>query len=148
MPFDNATYKPLDRTRLAELAQALRHPLPEDFAWDMGYVYEDASSYRMQARMDPQGHRRLSEGWCGSVGCAIGLAMTLWPDFLPLAKDEIYNYPKLATFIDMPPDVAHDTFFSDAQYGGDFNKVRPEQVADAIDEYLNGSERLVPDSGG
>lgn len=147
MPFDNATYKPLDRTRLAELAQALRHPLPEGFAWDMGYVYESAKSYRMQARIDPEGHRPLSEGWCGSVGCAIGLAMILWPDFLPLAKDEIYNYPKLSTFIDMPPDVAHSIFFSVNRYGDDFNAVRPEHVADAIDEYLSGTKPMEEDSG-
>lgn len=146
MPFDNTTYKPLDRTRLAELSYALRNPLPEGFTWDMGYVYEDAQAYRIEARRDPEGHRCLPEGWCGSVGCAIGLAMVMYPDFMAIAGGHIYNYGRLKTFIDMPEEVAQDVFFDSGRYGGDFDAIRPKQVADAIDEYLSGTKPMEADS--
>lgn len=141
MPFDNATYKPLDRTRLAMLSLALRAPMPKAFTWDFGYVLESAQEYRDDGN-------RLPDGWCGSVGCAIGLAIVLWPDFKAAAwgpdvrcQEDIYKA------IEMPEEKVVEIFFCDWAYDTGYAGVRPSDVADKIDEYLSGTKPMEEDSG-
>lgn len=118
MPFDGTKEKPLSRARLAELAQALRRPMPVYFRWDYGEVLIDV--------------RDLGGNKCGSQGCAIGLARTLWPDFAEAyAKGDSEE-----DIIEMPEEDINEIFYS-AHYGvAEDDEVRPEHVADAIDRYL------------
>lgn len=76
--FDQASY----RERLAMLALALRQPLPRDFAFNFCIVHAPAALARLLGHHHP----------CGTVGCAIGLAIELWPAHMQAADGRTVSF--------------------------------------------------------
>jgi len=93
--------------------------------WDFDTVLSREQSYAKEAL------RRLPrEKWCGSAGCAIGLARSIWPkEFDSRTTAEIFN-------IDFA--TCKKIFFSAMTYNpyDNFDKVSPGDVARAIRDYL------------
>lgn len=114
---DKAPSKLLSRARLAELAQALRRPMPVYFRWDYGEVLIDV--------------RDLGGNKCGSQGCAIGLACVLWPDFA-----KVYAKGDSDEEIEMPEEDINEIFYGGYYAVAKDGEVKPKHVADAIDRYL------------
>ena len=97
------------REGLRVLARALRAPMPEGFRWDFGRI-------RMQTD-------------CGTVGCAMGLAYTIWGDNAPP------NHIDFADKFCVSPDTTKRLFIPECV--GPYDQITPPMVADAIDRYLD-----------
>ena len=110
-----------DRPSLVALSYALRHPetWPEDFVWD----YSDCTT------------------------CAIGLATRLWPSMNCPAEQKVQetwiaremamsHREAVNIFFGMAPEmIVRDQWYR-KQVKFDFDAVRADDVADAIDRYL------------
>ena len=120
MPFDPIGFKEIfqfisGREGLRVLARALRAPMPEGFEWDFGTVFNH----------------------CGTVGCAMGLAMKMWG----LARGNDFFGPEfvMAKAFDIPVQHANELFFAVGVSGPD-SEIEPAMVADAIDCYLDSGD--------
>ena len=116
MPFDSTVVEDVTVTRRKQLVEALRDPkLAEHHKWDFSAV---------------GGATR-----CGSAGCAMGLARTMWSHLLPSSKD-------IEDWFGLPTAVAVDVFADPfgRTYGGvELAEVTPLMVADALEAtYANG----------
>lgn len=120
--------------RLALLAEALRDHLPERFKWDFGttYVHEE----------------------CGTTGCALGLAATMWPELT--SRWAILRQEDIAEFFGMSRQALRELFLRSEIYLGPrpkglthgecaarWARVTPADVAGAIEHYL--ATRKLPD---
>ncbi len=129
MPFDSApeqaddllTFSP-GREGLRKLATLLRMQMPPRFRWNFMKV-------------------RVQDNKCGTVGCAIGLAMTTWPEVasaIPISgSGEKFTDEgsAVARLFNMPVIEAFRIFYSGRLYEC-FGNATPTDVADAIDAYL------------
>lgn len=117
MPFDGSKDKPLNRARLYELVDALREPMPKDFSWDFSHV-------------------KVYRGECGYAGCALGLAMLMFPEF-----GRRFSEP-LANIIEMP-DQEINSIFVGPYWHRFYNpraSVTPRDVARRLGRYLRRTE--------
>ena len=110
MPFDGTHETPT--LRRARLIEALRAPMPDNFTWDFSDIRYHTD--------------------CGTAGCAIGLAMEIWPN----DRRIIHDYPE--KFFGITENEANRIFFSCGNYKFAMNDVRPEDVrpemvADALE---------------
>ena len=150
MPFDGTiTQEPIDlnvfkggREGLKQLSQALRQDMPEGFTWDYATVWEQ--------RFDVE---------CGTVGCALGLASTLWPvecgklrhlAYCGGPRVEQLREERAASMFGMHVIAFRALFLGHSanRNGYEFlSKVPVTAVADAIDRYLEtGEVRFDPPS--
>jgi hypothetical protein len=114
MPFDGKQVV-TPALRRAILVDALRDEMPQDFKWNFSQVH--------------------SKHKCGSSGCAIGLARTLWPEArLPTTFDYDWSLARLANFLGLERDVAHRIFLSKDPYGVWYDDVTPVMVADELEK--------------
>lgn len=113
--------------RLALLAEALRHQLPERFKWNF------ATTYVREA--------------CGTTGCALGLAATMWPElrsrWATLRQEDIAELFGMGTphlralflqstiYLGPPPEG-----ISSVERAARWARVTPADVAAAIEHYL------------
>lgn len=124
MPLDNTNYqqdeKQKARDRGYQLVYALRH-LPETHRWNFMYVFHQEE--------------------CGTAGCAIGLAHTLWPEFeMAKINDERTHifWSKSEEILGVSESAAYDMFSTSRAYECHLmTEVTPEMVADKLEEYLN-----------
>ncbi len=96
---------------LRVLALALRAPMPEGFGLDFGTKYQNDE--------------------CGTVGCAMGLAKTLWFTSRARRSMDISAAFNISHF-----DVAALFVPNNLDYA----KITPAMVADAIDRYLDSGD--------
>lgn len=116
MPFDGTKEKPLSRARLYELLDVLRQPMPKDFAWDFSQV-------------------KVYRG-CGTAGCALGLAMVMFPEF-----ERRFGEP-LINIIEMPAENIHHIFMGSYWHRAFLPTaaVTPRDVARRLEHYLKRTE--------
>ena len=95
--------------RRKALAAALHQPMPKGFEWDFSTI-----------------ESKLDTG-CGTVGCALGLAMHIWPE----SRDEIYNEGE--EFFGMSAEDFDDIFYNALTYGKHFINVTPDMVAEKLE---------------
>lgn len=100
--------------RLLELEQTWRDT---KMTWDFGTVLEGND-----------------EAKCGTSGCAIGLALVLWPQFRRLDEQNIS--PEEVAF-DLSSDDANLLFYGlNPSYPSVFEEIEPHHVAKAIREFV------------
>ena len=121
MPFDDRgflkddalTFSP-GKEGLRKLAVLLRADMPENFRWDYSVPCD----------------RR---GACGTIGCAYGLAKTVWPEL------ELHGIEMIGTLckaFGLETYAAIEIFYCARTYGKEWRQVTPHDVANAIDRYL------------
>lgn len=117
MPFDGKEEKVLARQRGYQLADALRN-LPKSHIWEFWHL----------------GGKTV----CGSVGCAIGLAETMWPETLPEVTIGVSG-SEFDHFFGLPEGSYGSVFGVDLalKHQIPMAEVTPEMVADALEEKLN-----------
>ena len=126
MPLDGTGFKlPVEvepfkggREGLAQLSAALRREMPRGFRWDYGCYHEPDD--------------------CGTAGCALGLAATMWPKVFPTG-DTYERWDQLVDAIGIEDWVMMDLFSGEA-YPCDDSVVTPAMVADRIDHWLQTGE--------
>lgn len=110
----------IDMTKpsLRALAKALRGPMPKGFTWNFGQL----------CRTDT----------CGSVGCAIGLAKTLWPKAFPDLYDDLNaTDASVAERFNISVQQVKQLFWIPQLHGQtNYADVTPSMVADTIDKFL------------
>ena len=116
MPFDGKDYP--ERVPyipgpegLRVLARALRAPMPAGFEWNFDIKYENDE--------------------CGTVGCAMGLAKTLWFKCRSRCSMDISEAFNISYFDVVALFVPNNL---------DYDKITPAMVADAIDRYLDSGD--------
>lgn len=121
MPFDSLTEIDTPAARVATLVRALRQEMPPKFKWNFDNI--------------------LYETECGSEGCALGLAVTLWPQHkdVILRTNGLFG-PKcvIAELFGITPSDVSAVFFNNGggRYGARYprsSKVTPHQVAAALE---------------
>jgi len=129
MPFDGTTLttkKPdLSRPSLKGLSYLLRHKKewPKNFRWD--YEVLISHGYPWFATINES---HIVEG------CAIGLAILVWPEEARKIVGSRLDRPKtMARVLKLKEKVARDIFFNARGYP---RQVTPKMVADKIDAYL------------
>lgn len=107
---------------------------PKWFSWDFGHIFKRRRS----------GDSRRQE--CGSMGCAIGLALTMWPeeihlDWLPSWHDANREFASAESarqnvrFFGLDNHTFDRIFLLPSTYGSYFSGVTPAAVAAAITHY-------------
>ena len=107
------------KARLQTLARALRGELPEGFRWNYAQI--------------------LVQKPCETVGCAYGLATTIWVDDLGQTVSTAcgeFNSGQAAGFFEMSFYDFKRIFERPSLYGKDWHYVKPADVAQAIEFYL------------
>ena len=116
MPFDINEAAPDIRRRV--LIDALRGKLPEGFEWDFSVVERKAPG-------------------CGTAGCAIGLARSLWPGKrLPIWYDRPREPARLANFFGIPVSAVEKIFLTSWHYGENvpMSEITPKMVASKLEK--------------
>lgn len=120
MPFDVMLETPLARRQ--RLVSVLRGKLPENHTWYFATVLEPNT--------DTMGHS------CGTVGCAMGVAILLWPE-IPHKKPNggrvQVNEVALGKFLDMTEDEIERIFFISGYEEKNPFLVTPEMVAEKLE---------------
>jgi hypothetical protein len=114
MPFDMTPIDtPLARRR--QLIDALRNEMTPGFSWNFGIITDN-----------------FEHPECATAGCAMGLAMKMWPDYI------IQNDPisLLAEFIGITPEQA-TSCFDGWSYGQPFHLITPQMVADKLENLID-----------
>lgn len=101
------------REGLAQLSAALRREMPPSFAWNFGVIHVKSP--------------------CGSAGCALGLAIELWPS---TRHDLLSGEADLLCGCFGISGEAAVRFFCDTAYRVPWQSVTPTMVADRIDHWL------------
>jgi len=120
-PFDFDTASPDER--LLELARWLE----DEQAWRdrlLSWDYYTVKSFCPEAE-------------CGTAGCAVGLAETIWPQFLIIDPFDVEN--RVMTAFDLTVKQGDDLFFGTnlVGFGVEFmHQVTPSMVATAIREFV------------
>lgn len=113
-----------------QLARALRaKTFPKDFYWFFGTTSLAIDDEKDRAEFEEEENVALPEGWCGTAGCAIGLAHVLWPRQVRYETD----WDDLRELLRMSRDEFRDIFIKGADTP---LVVTPETVADRLDAYL------------
>ena len=100
---------------LAQLRDELRKPMPVGREWAFEHI-DRASS-------------------CGASGCAIGLAMVLWPkETEAWAHGEFMHYEVMAERLGISVDDVTALFLENDGYRCHYDEVTPTMVADEIDK--------------
>ena len=98
---------PIERRKA--LIQALRALMPDHFKWKFTTVSDQHS--------------------CGTVGCALGLALVMWPEHGVFETED---------FFDLSIKQVNEVFYGcDKSYPSDANHITPAMVADALEATLN-----------
>ncbi len=134
MPFDLpllATYDQPDLgvdPRLVRRRQlmAMLNNIPDningtDFRWDFGTTLEDDREYE--------------DGWCGSVGCAVGVMYLLQPLQKRVDWDWSDSEREMAELLGLTIAQASSVFFGIGRYGGGYEKVTPQMVAAELSKF-------------
>ncbi len=102
-----------------------RLPGNGDFAWDFNIELGGPSN----------SHHPLPEGWCGTVGCAVGLGICLG---LVVDPDDCYSLSERAEALEKQLGVegAMSIFYHARTYGVDWSEVTPAMVADELEKAL------------
>jgi hypothetical protein len=103
------------RANRARLIAALRAPLPEGFKWDFSVLLETTE--------------------CGSAGCALGLAATIWPRYAEMLLGWDTNAER-ATFFGLLGWREVDRIFFGGYNGYSkisIHEVTPGMVADSLE---------------
>lgn len=120
MPFDGR-YISTPAMRRAILISALRHPMPPEFTWDYGCF-----------------HTRTA---CGTTGCALGLARTIFPDERRLRRKFWRPFKAWAEVFGITPKQAGRIFCSRETYHVQkLGDVTPHQVADQLEKVVQGEK--------
>ena len=124
-------YKPAlqsGRAGIAQLAADLRNPMPKGFVWDFMTTLESGNSTASR--------RRLKENFgprCSSAGCAMGFAQIFYSN--------VPEYDRLNDVLQMPYEDFQKIFWNEENYDQlDADDISPEDVAQALEEYLKASE--------
>ena len=137
-PLDYRTFTP-GLEGLRKLAWVLRHP----------EVWQRAHRWTFTFLQKPDD--------CGTAGCALGVAGSVWPEFQKRIRYD-YGYPwmpggTVAATFGIPKKTASDIFCMQASdevsqrvYGKPMHRVAPADVASAIDSYL--AQSRAPETGG
>lgn len=116
MPFDFANFlKPKPDVDARPSLRALSEILRDPARWPAGFVWDYTD--------------------CDT--CAMGMALELWPDGVAEA-DEV----EMMRVFGMPRDIAINIFCW-LEVDGTFDVVKPDHVADAIDDYLRRTSHAV-----
>jgi hypothetical protein len=96
-----------------------------DFAWD----------YSLELGDPGDTNHFLPEGWCGTVGCAVGLGICLG---LLADSDDCYSLNKKAEHLEEQLGIAgaHSIFYYARTYFVDWSEVTPAMVADELEKAL------------
>lgn len=152
MPFDSSDYLSVftpGLTGLKKLSQLLRQEMPRGFVWyflqykitlpELEGIRAEFRSYeRHYGNLDA----RMRESGCGTAGCAIGLATTVWPELSDMLVSKpdfckhglVPDMHKVASYFGITETEAYGLFFDVASY--DVKEVTPQMVADKIDALL------------
>ena len=139
-PFDYRTFTP-GHNGLRKLAWVLRHP----------EVWQRTHHWTFTVLQKPDD--------CGTAGCALGVAGSVWPEFQKRIRHD-YGYAwmpgkTVAAAFGIPMKMAAEIFCMDASdevsqrvYGKPMHRVAPADVASAIDSYLARAEALAKSEAG
>jgi hypothetical protein len=98
--------------RRQRLIQALRQEMPEGYRWKFGHYYR--------------------ETYCGTSGCAIGLAHLLFPECNLIIENKGVVLQNVAEGLGMTFDDVMRIFHSNG-YRGQGQRITPAMVADALE---------------
>ncbi len=131
MPFDVALLSIYDQPenlderliRRRQLIELLKAPPAqingENFRWNFCDIF--------QTDMEDE------DGWCGSVGCAVGVAHLMWPDSFNVESYDIAV--EMAEFLGLTKQQAETTFLTGYPYPRFMGEVTPQMVAEELAKF-------------
>ena len=122
MPLDNAVYRTTPDVLatgfegLRQLSTELKNTLPYNFTWDFS--------------------TRIEKKECGYVGCALGLAKTLWPEQMAAASIcALLNLLGMDKYQQELDRIFGTTGFTHI-YDKDWDEITPQDVAAKLDSFI------------